>query len=129
MLIDPAIRDWVMIPLLILVVLSMYLRTYGIKLLTETKTMDKDEYIQRNLVTRSTRLRTNYGYISYSGFRSRQLYFSDINNGKLREDVKSKNAAANPMGQMDMLKQQVSNNNNYYISTMNFFLKYVELYV
>lgn len=106
MLIDPAIRDWVMIPLLILVVLSMYLRNYGMKYLAESKTMDNDEFTQRNLVSRSNRLRANYGYISYNGFRMRQLYLSNTDNGKLHENVKSKQM--NPMGQMDMLKQQVS---------------------
>lgn len=76
------------------------------KLLSDTKPVDKDELAQRNLVARSARLRQNGGYISYSGFKMRKDYLEDESKGKLREEVQNKSPMG-PMGQMDMFKQQV----------------------
>jgi ER membrane protein complex subunit 3 len=108
MLIDPAIRDWVMIPLLVLVVLSVYLRVYAMRLLSDTKPADRDEVVQRGMVQRSARLRANCGYISYPGFVMRKDFLSAEGFGKLTADLKPAAAAAGgPMQQMDMMKTQV----------------------
>ena len=109
MLIDPAIRDWVMIPLLLLVIISVYARMYAMRLLQDAKPADKDELAQRNTVARSARLRAHAGYLaSFSGFAMRKEYLGAPGSGKLAENLPVKNAAANPMQQMDMMKQQVS---------------------
>ncbi len=106
MLIDPAIRDWVMIPLLLLVIISVYLRIFASRLLTEAKPMDAGEMAQRNTVARSQRLRASAGYISYAGFMMRKEWLGEEGTGKLQGDVVNKSAMG-PMAQIDMFKQQV----------------------
>jgi hypothetical protein len=110
MLIDPSIRDWVMIPILALVILSVFVRMYAMKLLSDAKPVDKDEAVQRATIARSARLRANGGYISHAGFVMRRAFLgAGDGTGKLEADIANKNPmASNPMAQMDMMKQQVS---------------------
>ncbi len=105
MLIDPAIRDWVMIPLLVLVIISVYVRMHAVRLLAPSKPPDADEAAQRDVVARAGRLRAHAGYISFPGFAMRKDYLTAPETGKLVAKVKTK--PANPMAQMDMMKQQV----------------------
>jgi hypothetical protein len=73
--IDPAIRDWVMIPLFVLVIVVTYARMYAFRLFAPAGAAEgpeAGELAERNTVARSTRLRTNAGYISFAGFAARK---------------------------------------------------------
>ncbi len=94
MLIDPAIRDWVMIPLLAVVVIVHYSQMYITTLITSDREMDAKETGQRNLLARSQRLRANGGYISHTGFTMRKHYLANSDSdekgptvGKLKQEV------------------------------------------
>lgn len=114
MLIDTAIRDWVMLPLLLVVALVHFIKVYIMRLVSPEPKPDIKEVAQRNLVARGQRLRANGAYISHQGFHMRKQYLvqgtaqdassssssssSSAPVGKLKEAVPA--AAANPMDQM-----------------------------
>lgn len=112
MLLDPAVRDWVLLPLLLLVVIVTYARMYAVRYITppaDGAGVDAEGVRQRGLVARSARLRANGQYISYGGWLSRREWLSGGSTGKLNDSsVKDKNPmAGGPMAQMDMMKMQV----------------------
>lgn len=128
MLVDSSIRDWVLLPLLGLVLISYHVRMYLVSILMSKPVISALETAQKALVGRASRLRTYGGYISHAGFQMRKKYFigdsasvkvadgsSESSKltalvGKLKEDVKSAGAAnplMNPGAQMDMIKQQM----------------------
>jgi hypothetical protein len=82
MIIDPQIRDYVLLPLFIFVAFSSMLRMTIFKLLQpqESPTMDDpeahekkvDEMKSKGVIARSMRLRTNGGYITPQGFDMRK---------------------------------------------------------
>lgn len=133
MLIDPNIRDYVLLPLLVFVAITTFLRMYVFQLLQpgETK-VDGNELKQKSLVARSQRLRTNGGYITPQGFAMRKEYLlggtmrelpkgvekdnqAEVAKytksvGRLREPIDpAAQAPPNPMGSMDMMKMQIVN--------------------
>jgi ER membrane protein complex subunit 3 len=111
MLIDPAIRDWVLIPLLLLVVVVHFLRINIFSFLSSTpnaptKPAEIEEIQQKNLLSRAMKLRTFGHYITGPGFQMRKDYFVNQTNGVLTTNIPA-DKAANPFSAMDMMKQQL----------------------
>lgn len=106
LLIDPAIRDWVLLPLLALVVVLHFVRMYAMRLTTSDVTPDPTELTQRSVVARSQRLRTNGGYITGQGFAMRKDFLLGTTSGQLKDESVA-DKAANPLAQPDMMKQQL----------------------
>lgn len=98
MLIDTSIRDWVLFPLLLLVVLVHFIRAFLMKIISSETRVDSTEMQQKNLVARSQRLRGNGGYITPVGFAMRKEYLSE----QLRPPAADGPAAApaNPLDAM-----------------------------
>lgn len=107
MLIDPAIRDKVLIPLLVLAYVYMSLRDvmYKLVLSKPDESMGIEEIRQRQIVARAQRLRVNGNYITGSGFAMRKSYLIDEDGRALREKTTAK--PMNPMAQMDVMKGQM----------------------
>jgi hypothetical protein len=111
---DSAIRDWVLLPIIIFVVLVTYARLYGMRLLSpppEGHTpIDMKGVQQRSLLAQSQRLRMYGGYISQRGWAMRKTSLVGTPTKGLLDD---KAVDANPMasmagaGSMDMMKMQV----------------------
>ena len=108
MLIDPAIRDWVLLPLLALVVILHFVRLYAMRLATSDPTPDVAELKQKGVVARSQRLRANGGYITGQGFTMRKDHFlkADSGQGQLNDPAIA-DKPPNLMAQPDMMKQQL----------------------
>ncbi len=111
---DPAIRDWVLVPILLFVVLVTHARLYAMKLLSPPPEghipVDSKGAQQRALIAYSQRLRMYGGYVSQRGWAMRKSYLIGTpDKGLLDSSVKDANAMANVTGpgSMDMMKMQV----------------------
>ena len=110
MLIDPTIRDWVLFPLLALVIVVHYLRSSVMRLFASPPAPNVKEAAQKYLVARSARLRAAGGAITARGFAMRKDFLAGGEGAVLLdESVADKNPAANPMASMDMMKGQLMN--------------------
>ena len=110
-ILDPSIRDWVVLPMVLVMVLIGLTRHYVQLLLKSKKAMDVDQVQQMQTVQRSQRVRQNGKFLSASAFDMRKHYFcaSEKEHGMkgiLREKPKSTavNPMMNPNGMMDMMK-------------------------
>ena len=119
MLLDSQIRDWVLIPILVIVLIVNYARMYTFRLLAPnpegTLPVDAAGVKHRALHAASLRLRQNGGFISHSGWAMRKHRLIGVDDkgepsGLLYDKtVKDVNAlASGPAGQMDMVKMMVS---------------------
>ena len=118
MLLDPQIRDWVLLPILIIVLIVNYARMYAHRLLAPSPdgslTVDAAGVKQRATHAASLRLRQNGGYISHAGWAMRKHRLVGVDGdgaptGLLFDkDVKDANPmAAGGTQQMDMVKMMV----------------------
>mmetsp|Transcript_308 Transcript_308/g.888 ORF Transcript_308/g.888 Transcript_308/m.888 type:complete len:256 (+) Transcript_308:358-1125(+) len=115
LVLDQAVRDWVLIPLTLSVVLMMVLRQYISKLMAggpDTGKVDMKELREKQQVARSQVLRTNHGYITEAAFRERRHYFTAKETGLLCKKSESRSAQelmlSNPDMMMNMMKGQVT---------------------
>lgn len=106
MLIDPAIRDWVLLPLLALVIVLHFLRLYAMRFFQSDVTPDATELRQKGVVARSQRLRANGGFITGQGYQMRKDHLMQAANGQLN-DGNIADKPPNPLAQPDMMKQQL----------------------
>lgn len=106
LLIDPAIRDWVLLPLLALVVVLHFVRLYAMRLTASDAAPDVDELKQRSTVARAQRLRANGGFITGQGFAMRKDHLLSAAHGQLRDEAVA-DKPPNPLAQPDMMKQQL----------------------
>lgn len=110
-ILDPSIRDWVVLPMVLVMVLIGLLRHYIQTLLKSKKPMDLTQVQQMSLLKRSQRLRTNAAFLMPSAFESRKAYLvakkdKDNHKGLLRFKQASSqvNPMTDPSGMMDMMK-------------------------
>ena len=108
LLIDPTIRDWVLVPLLVLVAVVYYLRVAVMTLLSPAPSSNAVELAQRGLLGRSTRLRASGGFLSSRAFTMRKEFLSGEEGGKLTATASSEGAPANPMPSTDGMKANVA---------------------
>jgi hypothetical protein len=111
LLLDPAIRDWVVIPMVILLVLVALGRNYVSQLIKSTPEItenDLDELRYKQTLQQAQRLRMNGRFISDTAFNMRKAYLIRKETGVLREKVPGAgNPMSNPMAMMDMMKGQM----------------------
>lgn len=89
-LLDSSIRDWVVLPLLIIMVLAGLLRHYLSQVLrsSSTKKVPKVEHRIKHTLQRSSRLRSGASsYLSKSKWEARRLYWTNEENGYLKEEI------------------------------------------
>ncbi|CEG65755.1 hypothetical protein RMATCC62417_02470 [Rhizopus microsporus] len=121
MILDPAIRDWVLIPIMIVMVLVGILRHHITMLITGTpKTPQPKAIRESKALLRALRLRTFGNAIPQQAFEDRKNYLANaFDRGEyLKNPAPSKETGAppNPMtdpdmmeGMMDGLKKQLTN--------------------
>jgi hypothetical protein len=108
---DPQIRNWVVIPLIVITVFVGIGRRWLMQLLRPgAKKLDKDESTHRQMLGRAQKFRLNGKLLPPSSFASRKAYFTKKGTGLLRKEVP---AAGNPMmsnpsSMFDMMKGQVT---------------------
>lgn len=102
---DPDIRDWVVLPMVLMLILVGMGRHYVQILIKSDSKLDAQMIRLQNTAGRAQRLRANGGYISIDAFNARKTMFLKKKTGLLKEKVPGPpNPLANPMGMMDMMK-------------------------
>ena len=106
LVLDPAIRDWVVLPMFFILVLVGLGRHYVHELIKSSDNkIDPVEMRHRQTSSRASRLRMNGCFICDDAFNMRKLMFIRKKTGLLKEKVPGPpNPMANPMAMMEMMK-------------------------
>mmetsp|Transcript_14580 Transcript_14580/g.24752 ORF Transcript_14580/g.24752 Transcript_14580/m.24752 type:complete len:306 (-) Transcript_14580:35-952(-) len=121
LLLDSDIRDWVVIPLLVIMICAGLLRHYvGLWMRAEPKPIHKVEQRCKSTLASAARLRmANSQYLSTSKIEARRVYYAQRDEGKLRTEAEwsteekermedagagGSDEAMNPMAMMDGMK-------------------------
>ena len=112
---DDKIRDWVLLPILLLCVLVSMGRQSASALMTSRSTkLDLEASRPKSLLVRSSRLRAFAYLLTPTAFRARKALFDDKKTGLLRVKKQGKDGAPppnplqNPEVMNNMMKQQVT---------------------
>jgi len=96
LVLDPSIRDWVLIPIFVIMFLMGILRNNVTKMMRSSEKTKRDTVQQNNLLMRARRLRANAGWVPAAAFAARKHHFCDKEKGLLMQ----KQDAPNPMAAM-----------------------------
>lgn len=98
LVLDTKIRDWVLVPLTIVMILIGILRYYVTKMMKSDQKVDMKAIKEGQVVLRARFLRSSAGILPARAFRARRAYFCNEENGLLfiPKSVAG-SAAANPM--------------------------------
>ena len=96
LVLDPKIRDWVLIPLVVIMFLMGVLRNNVTKMLRKDTPPSRTQILQNNQLMRARRLRANACYIPAASFYARKKFFCQKDDGILMQ----KHEAPNPMSMM-----------------------------
>ncbi|KAF3451823.1 hypothetical protein FNV43_RR07919 [Rhamnella rubrinervis] len=113
LVLDTAIRDWVLIPLSVVMVLIGVLRYFVSKLMRSNQVPDPKIVKEGQVIVRARNLRVGANFIPPKSYRARKFYYSNEENGLLHVP---KGQAQNPQAQMfsdpnmamDMMKKNLS---------------------
>lgn len=94
---DPAIRDWVLLPLMLVLFLMGLLRNNVAKLMRKDIPTKRADVERNNTLMRARRLRANARFLPPAAFAMRKRYFIDDNAGVLNQKID----APNPMSMME----------------------------
>uniref|UniRef100_A0A9I9DNU4 ER membrane protein complex subunit 3 n=1 Tax=Cucumis melo TaxID=3656 RepID=A0A9I9DNU4_CUCME len=113
LVLDTAIRDWVLIPLSVVMVLIGVLRYFVSKLMRSSPVPDAKVVREGQIVLRARNLRSAANFIPHKSFRSRRVYYGNEENGLLYVPKgQAQNAQAqmfsDPNMAMDMMKKNLS---------------------
>ncbi|XP_065668268.1 ER membrane protein complex subunit 3 isoform X2 [Hydra vulgaris] len=112
LLLDPAIRIWVIVPIVLITFLVGVVRHHVSILLTSHKKIDVEHLKQSHILLRSRMLREHGKYIPIESFLMRKQFFNDKENGILKEEKPKapvKNPMQDPTMMMDMMKGNLTN--------------------
>jgi len=96
LMLDPSIRDWVLIPIGIIMFFMGILRNNVTKMMRKDVPAKLEQVQHNNQLMRARRLRANAAYIPQHGFNSRKVYFCAKDGGILMQKFE----AVNPMAAM-----------------------------
>jgi len=112
LLLDPAIRVWVIVPIVLITFLVGVIRHHVSILLQSSKKVDVEQLKQSHVLMRSRYLRDHGKYIPQEAFLMRKMFFNNDETGLLKADRPSappKNPMQDPTMMMDMLKGNLTN--------------------
>mmetsp|Transcript_17863 Transcript_17863/g.28958 ORF Transcript_17863/g.28958 Transcript_17863/m.28958 type:complete len:245 (+) Transcript_17863:31-765(+) len=106
LVLDPKIRNWVLLPILLVMILVQIGRSWVQVLLKGNSSGANENVKHMQLLSRSAKLRANNRLLTPVAFNMRLDYFSKKGGGKLRQKVAggAPNPMQNPEGMMDMMK-------------------------
>lgn len=112
LLLDPAIRVWVIVPICLITFLIGVIRHHVSILLTSAKKVDLEQLKQSHVLMRSRVLRDHGKYIPIESFIMRRDFFNNEETGVLKVEkpqAPAKNPMQDPTMMMDMLKGNLTN--------------------
>jgi len=108
-ILDPKIRDWVLLPILGVMFFVGILRHFVTKLLKTEKKVEMKVVQEGQSLIRAQRLRTNANYIPYSSFKMRKLFFAGEKGILVTTKTSpAMNPLTDPMYMMDMMKKNMA---------------------
>lgn len=113
LVLDTAIRDWVLVPLSVVMVLIGVLRYFVAKLMRSYQAPDLKVLKEGQMLLRARNLKAGANFIPAKSFRARRVYFTNEENGLLHvPKEQAQNAQAqmfsDPNMAMDMMKKNLS---------------------
>jgi len=112
LLLDPAIRIWVIVPIVMITFLVGVIRHHVSILLTTAKKADLEQIKQSHVLMRSRVLRDHGKYIPLESYLMRKNFFNNEETGVLKvkkPQAAPKNPMQDPTMMMDMLKGNLTN--------------------
>lgn len=106
---DPAIRSWVFLPLVIITFLFGVLRHYMTIIFASDKKGELESVGDSHALMRSRLLRENGKYLPVKGFKMRKHFFNDKEYGFFKIS-KRENSVNNPMTDPSMVTEMVKSN-------------------
>lgn len=112
-LLDEKIRDYVLLPIFLVVVLTSALRMNLAMMFKNEPKVDMKEVKTNNMLTRCKKLKENANFLSDKAFKARKAYFIRKETGVLMKPPKQKDAmeqlagGQDPSAAMGMLKNQM----------------------
>lgn len=114
LVLDTAIRDWVLIPLSVVMVLIGILRYFVSKIMRSFQTPDGKIVKEGQVIIRARNLRSSADFIPPKSFRARRVYYSNEENGILyvpkgqAQNAQAAQMFSDPNMAMDMMKKNLS---------------------
>ena len=111
LMLDPQIRDWVLIPISVVMVLVTLVRTLLTKTLQSPSKTPLTTMQEKSIVAHSQLLRQNHGILSAESFGLRRAFLRDrvLHLEKPQDSDITNNLAADPSAMMGPMKTQVMN--------------------
>mmetsp|Transcript_25426 Transcript_25426/g.58554 ORF Transcript_25426/g.58554 Transcript_25426/m.58554 type:complete len:265 (-) Transcript_25426:54-848(-) len=113
-LLDEKIRDFVLLPIFLTVVLMSVLRSNLLQIFKTTPKVDLKEVKTNNMLSRCKMLRQNANYVSERAYKARKAYFVKKDQGvlvksppKAKDPMDALKSGPDPMMAMGMMKNQV----------------------
>jgi len=111
LVLDSSIRDWVLLPIVAIMVLVGLLRHYATVMMKADPKTDDKALRQKMILQRARMLRENGGHLPPQVFAARKELFTKPNTGLLTQKVDAPNPMANMMSDptmmMDMMKRNM----------------------
>lgn len=107
---DPAIRIWVFLPIVLITFLVGIVRHYVSVLLTSTKTVALNQVMDSQLLIRSRMLRENAKFLPKQSFLMRRHHLNNEDKGILRNQLSRNTAQPNPMTDPSMMTDMLKGN-------------------
>ena len=107
---DPAIRIWVFLPIVMITFLIGVLRHYVSVLLSSQKKVDLSQVTDSQALIRARMLRENGKYLPKQSFLMRKHYFNNEETGVLKAGTKRQSAPPNPMTDPSMMTEMLKGN-------------------
>jgi hypothetical protein len=111
LLLDPSIRTWVFLPIVIITFLVGIVRHYVSLLMSSTKKVTLQQVQDSQALIRSRLLRENGKYITRQGFAMRRAFFNNEETGYFKVALKRPNTQVpNPMTDPTMMTEMMKGN-------------------
>lgn len=111
LLLDPQIRDWVFLPLIVIMFLIGILRHNVTALLkSEPKPGDKEHLKQAMALARSRTLRANSRFVPAAAFHARKQHFSNPTTGVFSQKLEAPKNALAMMSDPDVMQNMMKGN-------------------
>jgi len=114
LILDPQIRDWVLIHIVVVMFLVAILRHHTTKLMRGDRKPDLKNIRETQILLRAKRLKTNANKIPIASFHMRKMFFNDKETGLFKErpavQQDALSMAANPMMDPNNMMEMMKNN-------------------
>ncbi|CAK0739404.1 hypothetical protein CVIRNUC_001163 [Coccomyxa viridis] len=111
---DRDVRDWVLVPLTMSIVLMMLIRQYATQVLMgggkSQQKVEMKEVKEKQALARSQMLRGAFGFITEGAFRQRKAYFTAKGSGVLNQKSEQKSAQEQMMTNPDLMSGMMKQN-------------------